>query len=657
MIPAGKVHPTFERIAVLSILLLGFGLRAYQLDFQSFWSDEGISLLRSSAPIGQMLQEMPVEHMPGYFVLLHYWLRVAGTHDWGVRFLSLWPSVLAIALLFRLSVALCKQIYNEQTDASTSRPFAIASGLGSAALLATAAFQIWYAQEARMYSWLLASGLASYFLCWQLIRRDTEQLLPEKQTGADSQPSRTSRLILIGYVLTTALSVYLHFYGFLVPLTQAVFVCGWVLATREWQAFRRWILAGALTFGLFLPWLPRALGIFEFSGWRAAGDPWQIPLRYFTAYTVGEALLPPTRDWYIWGYALLAVVGLLGWFRQRLTAGFFVLCGIGIPMAAVIAFAVNNPDFHERYSIIVSPFIALAVGGSFGLLTQVGSVAKAATWLLPVAILSTLIFGSGLSLQNQLNDTSLHKPDFRGAAWRIAQNEEAGDVILVDGPDPEKVFLHYYGGSAPVHDLRSLEGESWETVSEALQEKTAGAGRIWELLYFHGPGLVQTWTATNGWATDPTYHNNIRVTLYGAVGNETTMLSKATIHNVDFGAGLTLMQSEINGTEFAAGDLVRVSTVWQVNEQLPDYKFSLRVLHEDGSIARSWDYIPQNWIAPTTMWIVGSQATDKHGFVIPPELPDGPYNVTLRLYDPTNGVPVDTQAGQDVLLREIRIGH
>ncbi len=72
---------------MLAVLLLAFFVRVYHLDYQSFWSDEGISLLRASRPVGEMLRDMPVEHAPGYFVGLNAWLRLTGTSDFAVRYL------------------------------------------------------------------------------------------------------------------------------------------------------------------------------------------------------------------------------------------------------------------------------------------------------------------------------------------------------------------------------------------------------------------------------------------------------------------------------------------------------------------------------------------------------------------------------------------
>ncbi len=81
-------------VAISAIVLLGMALRVHLLDGQSFWSDEGISLLRSAQPFGEMLRNMPVEHVPGYFVLLFGWLRATGTSDYALRYLSVLPSVL-----------------------------------------------------------------------------------------------------------------------------------------------------------------------------------------------------------------------------------------------------------------------------------------------------------------------------------------------------------------------------------------------------------------------------------------------------------------------------------------------------------------------------------------------------------------------------------
>jgi hypothetical protein len=269
-----------------------------------------------------------------------------------------------------------------------------------------------------------------------------------------------------------------------------------------------------------------------------------IPWRYLTAYTIGDAMPTPWRLWLPAAYAGLALLGSVVWWRIRRAAGLFLAINLLVPLAAVIGLALRDPDFHERYAIALSgPLMLLIAGGLIGL--DIGFWRKrdsdepvewSWTAALPIVMLLALVAFNGLALSRHYRDETLHKPDFRGAAWRIQNEEKTGDVILVDGPDPEKVFLHYYDGPNRVHDLRFLEKESWEVVDAYLTDATAGADVAWELLYFHPPASVQVWLATRGWASGQSDHNNIRVIKYGLPGPSLT----SSDLNVPFGDALTL---------------------------------------------------------------------------------------------------------------------
>lgn len=604
-------YPHWKRWLILALLVIGFGVRMYRLEFHGLWSDEGISILRSSQPLPALVADMPVEQLPGYFVLLHFWLKVAGDSDFALRFFSLWPSVLSIALLYRLGA--------ELGDRRT--------GLIAAALLVANPLQHWYGQEGRTYSWLVASTLLSSWFLWRLLMR---------------QPSWGNWL---GYVLSTTLTVYLHYHGFLVPLAHTLFVIGWTLVRRDWSTTLRWVGAGFATLLLFLPWLPRALGIFDFQGWREPIDPWQIPWRFLTAYTAGEALPDPWRMPITLLYLACLVIGAFLWGRRQREAAFFLLSLALIPLVAVFLLALRQPDTHERYILFIAgPLLLLAAGA----LRWSGRIA----WL-ALAPLALLIGANSLAIAQQYHDPAWQKPDFRTAAYAIADWAQPGDVILVDGPNPQLVFLHYYRGDLPVHDLRFLENADFATIDETLQAATAGARRAWEVLYFHEPGPIQFWLATQGWTSPPTAYNGVRVTLYGLPSAASPQAWQAL--EVPFGSALTLTQAAIAPNPTQAGDLVTVTTHWQAHEAAPDYQFSLRLLDLNGSLIQSQDYGPQNWFAPTSTWPVDAITADQRAFLLPRELPAGRYQITLRLYSPMDGVVVETPAGQDVTLGEFDV--
>ena len=421
-----------RRLGPPLLILAAFGLRIYHLDYQSLWSDEGISLVRSSLPWGAMLAQMPVEHVPGYFLLLKAWMALTGTQDFGLRYLSLLASVAAVPLVARLG-----------TDLGSAR-----AGWIAAALLAANPFQVWYAQEVRMYSWLLATGVLSTLAGARLIMR----------------PTRSGWGTWAVYVAATTATIYLHFFGFLVPLTHTAFALVWLIAGKDRRGLWRWAGAGVAVAVLFAPWAMRAARLLTFSGWRAPLDPTQVPWLLLRAYTVGETMPPPLDGWLPWVYAALALVGVAAWARRRAWSGWLLGTMLAVSVAVVWLLVVRQPDFHVRYPIfIAAPLLLLAAGGVAGLDPGWWGARRGVGWL-PLVATIALVAAGWPSLDRAFYDASVQKPDFRGAAAVINADVRATDTVLVDGPNPELVFLHYYAGPAPVHDLRPLADMSWEEI-------------------------------------------------------------------------------------------------------------------------------------------------------------------------------------------------
>jgi mannosyltransferase len=663
-IDAGKLsHASFtqdrsryRQLLPLLLVFLAFVLRVYHLDFQSLWSDEGISLLRSSQPLGQMLRLMPVEHVPGYFVLLNFWLPRAGTSDFALRLPSLIPSVLVVALAYRMGA-----------DLGSRR-----AGLAAALLLSTGAFQIWYGQEARMYSWLLATACGSTWFLWRTlqVQRLRLQVNGPNYSGQDRPPQPSTINIqpfnLIpwsGYVLCTAATLYLHHYGFLLPMAQTVFALVWLATTRDWRKFLAWVAAGVAVVLLYLPWVPRFLGIFGFPGWRQALDPRALPWRYLAAYTVGDPMPAPWHDWLPWLYLVLALLGLWTWWRQSRMAAFLLFCVTAVPFAGAIALAIRQPDYHERYTIFISaPLVLFVARGLWPFRTgsheTVGRhpLRTALRNTLPALLLALLVAANSLALYRLYTDPSVQKADYKSAVRRIEQNEQPGDVILLDGPEPQQIFLHYYHGQTPWFDMRPLMKSSEADAAATMTETINGAGRAWVLRHYHDEGPVQAWLAHNAWPTGQSYYGGLYFDLYGLPA----LQSVAQPAGQAFGPALTLKRLDLVGGEPAgdsttvrAGDLLGVTTEWQVLEAPPPLKFSLRLQDGRGQRWAAEDYVPQAGFAPSETWQPGQTVTDRHALVLPPDLPPGRYHVALVLYDPTTGRPLNT--GQPSALAEVNV--
>ncbi|HEX9115014.1 MAG TPA: glycosyltransferase family 39 protein, partial [Anaerolineae bacterium] len=615
-----------SRWAALLLILLAFALRAYHLDFQNIWSDEGISILRSSQPLGQLLRTMPVEHVPGYFLLLHYWFPLAGMGDFALRFPSLIATVLVVAIVYRFGADL------------GSRP----AGLAAALLLATNAFQVWYGQEARMYGWLLATGLASSWLLWRLLRDASPagaRLAAAGGRGSFRTPGRA--MTFAGYVFCTAASLYLHHYGFLIPISQTVFMLYWLARTRDWRGFGRWALAGGSVIVLYLPWLPRFLGIFGFPGWRRTLDAGQLPWRYLAAYTAGDPMPAPWHNWLPWFYLALAFFGLYCWWRRNRDAALLLLFTSALPLAGALALALRKPDYHERYTIFITgPLMLLAGMGVVGIGQTVGGrpaagqgrgvVARILRTGLAGLVLAGLVAGNGLALSHLYNDPAAQKADYKTPLHRIEQAELPGDVILLDGPDPAQIFLHYYQGSLPWQDLRPLQGAGPAEVDRVMAAATQGKRRGWLLRQYADEGPVEAWLAQHGWLASQAYYGGLFFSIYGLPGDTETLESTG----IAFGPGLRLDGVRLAAGErdtaavdglpsVRAGDLLEATMRWRALGALPALKFSLRLRDATGYVWQSEDFMPQGGYAPTTGWQPGAAVTDRHALWLPADLPPG----------------------------------
>lgn len=641
-------------LILLLTLLVAFGLRAYHLDFQSLWTDEGRSWIRATVPLNELGARTPLEHMPTYFALLHFWLNAAGQSDFALRFVSLWASVLAIALTYRLGA-----------DLGSRR-----AGLIAAVFLATANFQVWYAQEARMYTLMLATSLAATWLLWRMITRWSTAGIAARDGAAVATAlfprDRRFYLTFAGYVLAVAATIYLHFYGLFLPVSHVVIMAAWALYRRDRRALLRWALAGCAVLALYLPAVPRLLGMTSYSGWpRSDFSAAQLPWRFFTAYTTGDTMPQPWRAWLPWVYALLLLAGIVAWRRIGREAALMLVCSAFVPIAGTWAMTLSQPQFHERYTLLVTAPLLLLIAAGFeafdarfwraaarrGAGPRVQPILTAAGGLL----LAGLLAANAMALARLYNDDSLHKADYRAAARFVMAEELPGDVILADDSTLPETFQRYYEGDAPAHDLTYIRFPSTDDQIAAARDALAGARRVWTLDHSGGNTPITQLMLREGWLADEFDDNGVRVDLFGlpSLGQRSLPAGMA------YGPNLTLSGVDLLGAgegseppAFSAGDMLGVTTRWQVTDALPSLKFSLRLVDATGRKWAGADYAPINGLVPTESWQPGQSVEDRRGLRLPADLPPGAYDLLLLLYDPASGAALpEGEPGGHLLTR------
>jgi len=411
--------------AIVVVLTLAvFALYVCTLGKQSLWCDEGISVEFATGSLSQILRTLSREdlHPPLYYLILHYWMLLAGISEWALRL----PSVLAATLLIPLTFAVVREVWHDQRDVVWAQAIA---GTLAAALVGTSPFIAFYAQETRMYSLVAALVLATILAYLKAIR----------------SPSRHWWLTFSALL---AASMYTQYFSILVV---PAFVLYTLLFDRTSlvRTLRYLGLAGLL----YLPQLYPAY--LQLSRLQLSPDYWVTtriqPLQFLS--TMLNSVLPSASQRWV---ALIAVAGVLTLFALALRARFrvatrerralVVLTTCLVPLGLTYVLVAMIPKFATRYVIIAMAPLYICVSllsyAALGkkpytraLLGLLGMVAVA------VSLQSTLAVVEGRS--NARDDT-------RGTVAYLQQNMQANDALLIIENIPH-VFHYYYHGDVPLY--------------------------------------------------------------------------------------------------------------------------------------------------------------------------------------------------------------
>lgn len=433
----------------LGIVLIAFGLRIYLLDNQSFAFDEGWTSYAIHHPWREMWAVLaPDNHPPLYYLLVKAVAELAGYGDFATRFLSVACGTALVAGVYVLGCRLGGPI----------------GGLGAALFAAFSPSLIYYAQEARMYSLLMALGvLSSYCLA--------------RMAG---QPDR--RCWWIGYVLAAAGALYTQYFAVLLLAAHNVAALAWILSRgrreRLWvRLLERWALAQAAILSLYLPWLPTAIRQVSIG----QGTWWRIPLPaamilsdiwlFFTLGPNRPAQMPWLNDETAGVLLALIAALLLCWRRERVARGAFAWTLLALPVGLVAWVGSRWPVYTDRYMLVAAPGLALLVGlGAAGCWQSARGRWRWLGMLSGVAILLAAIVGPLGQLNAYYHQPAYWREDFRRAARYVMNTSGAGDAVLMLGA--YQPMMQYYQGAAQVVRF-PLHGDSVQDEVEVIDALNA----------------------------------------------------------------------------------------------------------------------------------------------------------------------------------------
>lgn len=617
------------RLTLLFILLLACGLRVYDLDSQSIWYDEGLSLyLAQQSPAQAIALSATTDHPPLHALLLGAWLRLAGESDFVVRFLSVVCGVLVVALTFVLGRMIDQR-----------------AGLIAAFLLAIAPFAVYYSQETRGYMLLTALTLAATLAAARLINGDRR------------------RRIWIAYLATMVAALYTHYFA---TFTWAALFFGFCIAhlarRRAPGTWLKWVAAQAAIALLFLPWLPNAIAqagsnATYFPGrvtWQTVfGDTW----RAFTAGEWGDASLVG------WLWLILSAIGVMAVLAGNIGHGgttvrrdtnvralslnvsvaILWLSLIIIPLVLMSALAWLKPKFAPRYLLPALPaLIALAamgvtrlIGGLRSRYRHVASLGLVAALALPLV--------DGAALLQLYIDPALARPDIRSVVGYIEANSDPSDAIILIGGHQAPAFNHYYHGRAAVIPMPT---DLLPAAQSPLDARSIGqlAGiaakhpRIWLVLW--QSEISDPTNVILGALMSQAARLNVGRNFHGMgvllFDVRAAKFEAAPQHTVSyqFAQPLRLVGYNVDTSRMPIDTGLRFGLYLQADGPINgNYQIFTHLVGSDGSLIAQADHIAGADSYPTSLWHPGNLVLNQFEMKIPAGTLPGEYHVSVGLYD------------------------
>lgn len=614
------------------ILLLGFILRITNLGTQELRGDEAFSYLNARIPFGEIVPGLLAQgdpHSPLHYLMLHGWMRLAGDSEFAMRFISLVPGVLLIALVYQLG----RMIGGRRL------------GVLTALLLAISQSHVWVSQDVRN----------QYTLSLFFISAATVLLL-------NLMAQRESGWRRIGgwgaYAVLCSLAVYAHFYGAFALLGHAIFM---LLNAKNREKLLSWDISVGISVVLFLPWVVLLAQNLLQAG--QLSDPSSPELaQYLTE--VGIELFAGSAvqgGWLRWIFLL--GLGLCGlgvrtlWQQKRDVAG-LLLGWLVATVLIIFLIRFSRATFNTFYISIAAPALLLLL--AVGLL----SVWQwAGQWGRRTAVIITLLFvtTSGLSLVNYYTDPQYSRSiGYREMAQHVSDQVAPNDLFLAHFPDPSLV---YYLRDVPLaYEMQPAyyQPPAVETTSD-LAQFADQYERIW---FVPAPGSA--WDAENvvpRWLDEKTIveqtavYTNLTLSAHRApsqvqpiglsIGQKLDdVFVLEHVHLTIDGVPVDLSQSV---TVPAGGELV-VTLLWRGNTAVEThYTVFVQLLDENGVLIVQDDSVPARGLRPTMTWKPEEWIVDPHTLPIPTDRTIGRGQLIVGMYETATVDRLIFETGVDAL--------
>jgi len=431
------------------VLLLAFFLRLIALNVRPVWYDEAFAVFLAEKDYAAIALGTAADTMPPlYYILLHGWISLVGETPLALRMLSVALSMLTVVLVFAIA----------------RRGFGVRVAMFAMFFTALAPFQMYHAQELRMYTTLAVALMLYVYAVMRLVARQ--------------------RYALPLLAFATALALYSHNLAFLTLGAANIFL----LWRRDWNAQFRLIIAQIVGALLFFPWLlyvPTQIAKIQRAFWTQPPGLAEV-LQMLVVFTT-HLPLPPI----VFALALFITLAIFALAAFELVRAF--RRGAPPALGLVLTFALVPPVLMFALSYVMRPIFVPrgVIVSSLAYYILLAYLVARAPRVVPLAI-ATLIALLTLPFYYSAWGEWRRAP-FAEANQFLRAHAQADDVILHD--NKLSFFpMHFYDRTLPQQFLADPPGSSNDTLARGSQEAmqlfpiefdvaVRGRTRVWFVIF------------------------------------------------------------------------------------------------------------------------------------------------------------------------------
>jgi len=591
-------HIRYKYLIIVCILMLTFAGRLINIDQESLWVDEGFSYwaIQHDDMFNVIVRDV---HPPFYFYMLRGWSELTGITELALRYLSVIPSLLSVAVIYHVAREL-ERLRNPKRE--TVIP------LLAMLLLALADMENYVAQETRMYTWHVLWLTLSMWAFLRWIRTN----------------DRRTQVGWFGFTLALLYTQYIGLAGIAV---QGIYSVLFLRGRKRINA-----IGTLFAVGLALaPWL--LIVVSEqtnnvgtgFNVPSTLASLWDYRINWFTgqwALLIGLALFglftldptpksPPRQQ----GGDLKATGGEVLKFAP-LAPSFLMLGWLIVPVIGAYILNLRTPILIDYRLTQITPAVALLI--AFGL----GNI-RGTTLGFLVAVI--LVYGAAI------DDTPVPRPPWREVGMNATQFAQADDLALAHiTPSGDWQVIYYYDRFMPDgverRSLRQWQLEDGETYATGLPALLEANPHVWFMHWsqdmsgfdaLQSTGHTQTAVMTEDWLG-----NDLNVYRFDVIPPEDEAI-------VTFESGMTLRDVAIHA------DDLQIDLWWSIDVPTQtDFTVSVILLGQGGVVAQL-DVQPFINQRPTSTWTTDDIIYDPHILNLIDgldELPAGEYSVGVKIY-------------------------